>query len=126
MNTSIGNKEVFAKNLNRYMVERGKTRREVCQALGFSYSTFTDWCNGNKYPRIDKIEMLANYFGIEKSDLIEEYDYTAAGIDSERIEKLAKFLSKHRGHRVLFDYMMKVDDLDVPMVIEMIREVSNK
>ena len=37
-----------------------------------SYFTFCDWVNGKKYPRMDKIEILANYFGILKSDLIEE------------------------------------------------------
>ena len=50
----------------------GKTRNTICDDLGFKYTTFTDWVNGNKYPRIDKIEILANYFGIKKSDLIEE------------------------------------------------------
>ena len=68
----MDNKSVFAKNLNRYMKENRKTRREICQALGFSYYTFSDWCNGKKYPRMDKVEILANYFGCLKSDLIEE------------------------------------------------------
>lgn len=66
------NKEIFAKNLQNYLDQVGKKRMDVCRDLGFRYSTFTDWVNGAKYPRIDKIEMLANYFGIEKSDLIEE------------------------------------------------------
>ena len=51
--------------------KRNKSRNEVCEALNFKYTTFTDWCNGVKYPRIDNIEKLANYFGISKSDLIE-------------------------------------------------------
>ena len=70
--SNIGNKNVFANNLKKYMQLTGKSRNEVCQALGFKYSTFADWINGKKYPRMDKIEMLANYFGIKKSDLIEE------------------------------------------------------
>lgn len=44
----------------------------MCEALGVKYTTFTDWVKGNVYPRIDKIELMANYFGIEKSDLIED------------------------------------------------------
>jgi transcriptional regulator with XRE-family HTH domain len=71
--SDLGNKEVFAKNLNRYVDESGKTRAEICEALGFKYSTFSDWMNGYKYPRIDNIEMLANYFGVKKADLIEEH-----------------------------------------------------
>lgn len=66
------NKSIFAKNLQYWMDANKKTRREVCEALGFSYYTFSDWVNGKKYPRMDKVEMLANYFGILKSDLIEE------------------------------------------------------
>ena len=69
--SDLGNREVLSRNLQRYMDLNHLSRSDVCSALGFKYSTFTDWVNGNKYPRIDKIEMLANYFGVEKSDLIE-------------------------------------------------------
>lgn len=68
----MNNKNVFSDNLKRYMKENDKSRREVCEALGVSYYTFSDWVNGKKYPRMDKVEMLANYFGILKSDLIED------------------------------------------------------
>lgn len=70
-------KEVFAKNLKKYMELNGKSRREVCAALGYSYFTFSDWVNGKKMPRMDKVEQLANYFGVLKSDLIEEKKETA-------------------------------------------------
>lgn len=70
----LGNKEIMAKNIKRFLDLKGKTRQEICNDLDFSYSTFTDWINANTYPRIDKIEMMANYFGIQKSDLVEEYN----------------------------------------------------
>lgn len=69
--SDLGNKAVFSKNLRDIMEERQVTRSQICSDLGFVYSTFSDWYNGKKYPRIDKIEMMANYFGIMKSDLIE-------------------------------------------------------
>jgi transcriptional regulator with XRE-family HTH domain len=50
----------------------GKSRRDVSEAIGVSYYTLTDWVNGKKYPRMDKVEKLAEYFGIMKSDLIED------------------------------------------------------
>jgi transcriptional regulator with XRE-family HTH domain len=68
----MDNKSIFAKNLKYFMAKEGKTRRDVCAALGFSYYTFSDWVNGKKYPRMDKVEMLAKYFGVLKSDLIED------------------------------------------------------
>lgn len=70
----LGNKEIFAKNLRYYMTIHNKTRNDLCKDLDFKYTTFTDWYNGNIYPSIDKIEKIANYFRIEKSDLIENKD----------------------------------------------------
>ena len=49
-----------------------KSRSDICKDLGFAYTTFTSWETGVNYPRIDKIEMMADYFHIEKSDLIED------------------------------------------------------
>ena len=65
-------KEVFAKNLRYYMESRGKTQKELAEIVGVSAPTMNDWLKAKKYPRIDKIEILSNYFGILKSDLIEE------------------------------------------------------
>ena len=71
--SELGNKEVFAKNLTMYLEQLGRSQREMAEIVGVSSSTFNDWTKGRKYPRIDKIEFLANYFGIKKSDLIEEH-----------------------------------------------------
>lgn len=68
----IGNKEILSKNLKKYIEKSGKDRRELADIWGFPYSTVSEWVNGRKYPRIDRIEIMADYFGILKSDLIEE------------------------------------------------------
>ena len=68
----LGNKEVMAKNINKYMKLNKISRNKMSDALGVSYSTLSDWVNAKTYPRIDKIEMMANYFGVSKSDLVED------------------------------------------------------
>ena len=70
--SNIGNKETMAKNLQYYVDRSGRTQKELAEIVGVAASTFNDWMKGKKYPRIDKIEILANYFHILKSDLIEE------------------------------------------------------
>ena len=72
--SNLGNKEIMAKNIRYYMEKYDKTRQEMCDALGVKYTTFTDWVKGNSYPRIDKIELMANYFGISKADLVEDHN----------------------------------------------------
>ena len=65
-------KEVFAKNLKYYIDNSGISQKDLADAIGVSAPTLNEWLKSKKYPRIDKIERLANYFGILKSDLIEE------------------------------------------------------
>ena len=74
--SDLGNKEIFAKNLRYYMAINNKDRNDIARDLELPYTTVTSWCNGEFYPRIDKIELLANYFEIKKSDLVEEKSNT--------------------------------------------------
>jgi transcriptional regulator with XRE-family HTH domain len=84
------NKNIFARNLNNLMKNHGKSRKELSEVLGISYFTITAWTNGTKYPRMDKVEMLANYFGVSKSELIED-------ISSEDMPRKIKELRLSQG-----------------------------
>ena len=59
--------------------ESFETRADFAKAIGVPYSTLTEWINGRAYPRIDKIEIMARYFGIEKSDLVERQPDASTG-----------------------------------------------
>lgn len=69
-------KDIFAKNLNYWMNNRNKTQMDLMNDLELSSSTVSDWCNAKKYPRMGTVQMLADYLGIKKSDLVEEKDKT--------------------------------------------------
>ncbi|MBM7320257.1 helix-turn-helix transcriptional regulator [Streptococcus suis] len=68
---ALGNKEIMAENIKYFMDRKGVDRNQLCADLNLKYMTVSDWINAKSYPRIDKIELLANYFGISKSDLVE-------------------------------------------------------
>ena len=74
--SALANKQVMAQNIKMYMEDKGISRKEFCKRLGFAYSTVTDWLNAEKYPRIDKIEMMATFFGVSKADLVEPHTAT--------------------------------------------------
>ena len=106
--TSIGNKEIFAKNLAFYLEKSGKDQKEVAEVVGVAPSSFNEWVKAKKYPRIDKIEILANYFGIQKSDLIEEKK------DSPDELQLTE------GEKALIKLLRRVPAAEQPIVIEKI------
>lgn len=65
-------KVILARNIRHYMEVNNKTRNEMCEALGVKYTTFADWVNAKTYPRMERIEQIAEYFGVGKSALLEE------------------------------------------------------
>ena len=68
----MSNRDIFSRNLKYQMDLNNKSRQDITDALGISYFTVTSWVNGSKYPRMNKVEQLAKYFGISISDLVEE------------------------------------------------------
>lgn len=65
-------KKIFSKNLNRYIYQSGKQQKEVAQDLGYSPTTFNTWCVGKIIPSAGKIQKIADYFNIGKSDLLDD------------------------------------------------------
>lgn len=66
---SENQRDVFVKNLRTVMANRGVTQSDIVTALSISSSTVSDWVNGNRYPRIDVMQRLADYLGVLVSDL---------------------------------------------------------
>lgn len=65
-------KRIFSKNLNYFLSLNNKTQKEVANAINVSPQTFNTWCQGIAIPRIGKVQLLADYFNIPKTALIDE------------------------------------------------------
>lgn len=64
-------KQIFSKNLRYYMSLNNKEQIDLINDLGLNKSAVSTWCNGTRLPRMDKVNMLAEYLGVSRSDLIE-------------------------------------------------------
>lgn len=98
-------KRIFTKNINHYISLSGKQQKEVAKELGYSPTTFNTWCVGKIIPSAGKIQRIADYFKIGKSDLLDDKSYlsnvqrskgvvinvlgrVAAGIPIEAVENI--------------------------------------
>lgn len=115
--SDIGNKEVFSKNLKWYLDSAGVTQKELALYLGVNPSSVNDWIKCKKYPRIDKIELMAKYFGVLKSDLIEE-----KGIN----KNLPQQQTLTEGENMLLELFRRVPENKQQMVLDMVRVALNK
>ena len=101
--TAENEKRILARNINRYLSLYNKNQKEVADAIKVSPQTFNTWAQAKAYPRAGKIQSLADYFGIAKTDLIDDKSnlpnlvnaaripvlgYVAAGIPIDAIQEV--------------------------------------
>ena len=122
-------KKIFSKNLRYYMNKYNKKQSDLINDLGFSSSTISNWCTGENLPRMDKVQILADYFHINKSDLLEDksnFNEEETYYLNDDARDMAQFLYENPDYKVLFDASRKVKKEDIEFVKEMIDRMSNK
>ena len=122
--SDLGNKAIMAENIQRLMDSRGIDRNKICADLGFKYTTLTDWVKGNTYPRIDKIELMANYFGVPKSELVEKY--TEGYYTDREAAEFAEYLRTRPGARMLFSAAKDMSKEEMEETVKYIEFLKSK
>ncbi len=89
-------RNIFCTNLKRLMKDRGVTQMDLMQALNIPSATISTWVNGQRMPKMSKIQMLAEYFGVDPMDMIQEKQ-PLPGIseDEERLIGMYRRLSAY-------------------------------
>lgn len=96
-------KQIFAKNLNKYILLNKKQQKDVAKDLGINATTLNMWCNGNSMPGTGKIRRLADYFRIGMTDLTDEKE--TADIDMEFTDTVMKIaLNDSRFAKIIIAY----------------------
>ena len=118
----MDNKEIFSINLKRLMDKKGISRQDLSKVLGVSYFTISDWVIGKKYPRMDKVEMLADYFGVLKSELIEKrmksdvpFSLRLFGREEKETPQITE------GEKMLLDLFRQIPEDAQKMYLEVLR-----
>lgn len=96
--------ELIASNLVRLLREKNRTQLELAEYLGVTQATVSNWCNGIKMPRMDKIDKICAFFGVKRSCLMSSSHFE----DSIRVDAL--FIDKYG--QIVFDVAMKYAALD--------------
>lgn len=90
-------KDIFADNLTFYLSLRGKFQADMVNDLDVTSSTVSDWANAKKYPRVDKMQAIADYLDIPISALREQRDKPEELTDDkQQLIDIIKGLSDHQ------------------------------
>lgn len=111
-------KIIFSKNLNYYVYQSGKQQKEIAEILGFNPKTFNGWCKGLSLPTMGKVQKIADYFGIGKSDLLDEHSHEEENpyYLNDDAREMAQFMFENPEYKVLFDASRKVNKNDIDVV----------
>ena len=107
-------KKIFSDNLKRIVAKSNLPQREIAKRIGVSPQTFNTWIQGIAIPRMGKIQLLADFFNINKSDLIEKPNQEISEIDFE--QKVHELMNDLRGDTALMYSGEPMDDITKELV----------
>ena len=121
-------KKIFSKNLNYYMEKNQKTQSDIINDLGFNKSAVSTWCNGTRLPRMDKVDILAKYFDINRSDLIEDKDteHKQSYYLNPETSRIAQKIYDNKELSVLFDAAQDAEPEDLQALHGMLMALKRK
>lgn len=117
----LGNKAVMSRNLRRLMGEKNVTPKELSAKLDIPYTTVLSWMKAEYYPRIDKIEAMAEYFGVMKSDLIEEKLTPEKEADADFLAEIFVRMRMDTEYGDLVKFLYKFDAAKCAGIHQMLR-----
>ena len=111
-------KEIFSQNLQRFLAERNVRQIDVADAIGVSHQRMNTWIRAKAYPRPDKIQQLADYFGVLYGDMVQP------ALSDTRMAKLAAMMEAHPIYWEVIDAVSGMDEEGLRLAIRLLRTMK--
>ena len=119
----------FANVFKDLRVKSGLTQQEMADCLKISRSSIGMYENGEREPRFELLEAIADYFNVDMNYLLGKKELSEnipqGYYLNEDAKSMAQFLYENPAYKVLFDASRKVKPEDIQFVKEMINRMTN-
>ena len=115
--TEAEQRKIFSENLTNLLQRCGKTQLQLANSLDVSKSTVSSWCSGSKMPRMGKIDEIAAWLSVSRSELIEEGGGNA---DNNDVSDLLEALRTRPEMRMLFSVSKDATKEDIEKAVAII------
>lgn len=122
--SNLGNKVVFSENIRYYLSKSGETQREIAKVARVSEGTVCDWIKRRTYPRMDKIQLMAEHWGIQMSDLVEERSVDNQYYLQKEAKLIAEDLAKTPDVLITFQKFQRLSDTNKAIVMALINSLD--
>lgn len=108
--------------------ERGVTPYRVAKETGVTTATLSSWKTGKYIPKSEKLQKLADYFGVNVDVFSDRDVQTLVQADTYYYNKetleMAQELFKNKELRLLFDATKDIDSTDLYLVYDLVKRMK--
>lgn len=116
----------FQRNLNHLLAINKMSQVDLQKELGVSTATTSDWCAGKKIPKMDRVEEIANLFGVTTSEMLADNLAGEHFYFSKETRDIADEISENKELRLLFKATKDVNAGDLKMITELLKSLKRK
>ena len=115
---------MYYDNFKKLCEKAGVTPAQVSKATGIASSTLPEWKKGNYTPKTDKLQLIADYFGVS-------LEYLMTGEEpqvyyDERTAELAQRFYQRPDLALLFEAAEDASPEDVELTYQMLKALKAK
>ena len=114
--------KLIARNIRYQLSLKGMSQKDIADRLNVSQASVSSWCNGQKMPRMDKIDKMCQIFGCLRSDLLEDKSESQLREESER-DTLLQELKENPQVRMLLSSTKDLDEESITLLIDMAKKL---
>ncbi len=107
--------------------ERGVTPYRVAKDTGVTTATLSSWKNGRYTPKLEKLQKLADYFGVSVDTLndntVQTFEHENVYYYDKETLEMAQELFRNKELRLLFDATKDIDREDLYLVRDLIKRM---
>lgn len=123
--TELEQKKIFSRNLNRLIEKSDKKQIDIASDLIVSPQALNTWVKGIAIPRMNRIQALADYFGVSKSDLVDDKPVEEYYVDP-RTAQIAQEIKDSKELSALFDVGRGMSPEDLQTVYQLALALKRK
>ena len=116
----------IGENIKALRIKYNLTQAELGEIAHVSDKAVSSWEKDNAVPRMGAIERMAAFFGVSKSDIIEDIDDVDEYYLDKEAAEIAQVLHDRPELKMLFKTTRNVSPEDIKAVQQLIEQFANK
>lgn len=116
---------MYYENFQKLCKEKGIKPSTVSKETGISTATLTSWKQGKYTPKQDKLQKIADFFGVSLEVLMTGKDQNGYYFDQETAE-VAQSLFENKELRILFDAARNASPEDIKTAADVLLALKRK